>query len=270
MLVAQITDTHILAPGVLFKGMVDTAAALERAVSALNRLDPLPEIVVLTGDLAESGQPEEYAHLRSLLAPLRMPVFTIPGNHDAREPMRIAFAGDGYLPRQGFLNYVVDDYPLRIIGLDTLIPGEGGGELCSDRLRWLEDMLARAPDRPSLIIMHHPPFVTGIARMDQAGLSGIAPFAAVVQRYSQIERILCGHLHRAIESRFAGTVAGTAPSTAHQVALDLRPKARLSFTLEPPGYQLHFWREGVGLVTHTANFGEWAGPYPYSQRATTD
>src|SRR5262245_54595008 len=132
MLVAQITDTHITPPGTLFMGIVDTAAALARAVAALNRLDPLPDLLVLTGDLAESGKPEEYAHLRSLLPPLRMPVFAIPGNHDAREPMRAAFAGDGYLPRQGFLNYVIDDYPLRIIGLDTLVPGEGGGDLCPD------------------------------------------------------------------------------------------------------------------------------------------
>jgi 3',5'-cyclic AMP phosphodiesterase CpdA len=270
MLVAQITDTHILAPGVLFKGIVDTASALERAVSALNRLDPLPEVIVLTGDLVESGHAEEYDHLRTLLAPLRMPVFAIPGNHDAREPMSAAFAGDGYLPRQGFLNYVIEGYPLRIIALDTLIPGDGGGEMCADRLRWLDGVLAQEPDRPSLIMMHHPPFVTGIARMDQAGLSGTAAFAEIIRRHPRIERILCGHLHRAIESRFAGTVAGTAPSTAHQVALDLRPEARLNFTLEPPGYQLHYWLEGVGLATHTANFGDWPGPYAYSQKAATE
>jgi Icc protein len=270
MLIAQITDTHILAPGELFMGTVDTAAAFERTVSTLNRLDPLPDVVVLTGDLVESGRPEEYAHLRSLLTPLRIPVFAIPGNHDAREPMRAALVGDGYLPREGFLNYVIDDYPLRIIAVDTLIPGEGGGALCSDRLRWIDDTLAQAPDRPSLVMMHHPPFLTGIARMDRAGLDGIPGFGEIVRRHPQIERILCGHLHRAIESRFAGTIAGTAPSTAHQVALDLRPEARLSFTLEPPGYQLHYWREGVGLVTHTANIGDWPGPYLYSQKPRTD
>ena len=104
MLIAQITDTHITKPGKLLMGLVDTASALERAVSSLNRLDPSPDATVLTGDLVESGEPEEYDHLRVLLAPLRMPVFAIPGNHDAREPMRQAFIGDGYLPAQGFLN----------------------------------------------------------------------------------------------------------------------------------------------------------------------
>jgi 3',5'-cyclic-AMP phosphodiesterase len=251
-------------------GIVDTAAALERAVSALNKLNPLPDATLLTGDLVESGGQEEYAHLRSLLAPLCMPVFAIPGNHDEREAMRDVLLSDGYLPRQGFLNYVVEDYPLRFVALDTLVPGEGGGTLCPERLRWIADVLSGAPDRPTLVLMHHPPFVTGIQRMDRAGLSGTGAFAEIIRNHPQVERIVCGHLHRAIESRFAGTIAGTAPSTAHQIALDLRPEARLSFILEPPGYQLHLWREGMGLVTHTATIGEWSGPHPYFRSVITD
>ena len=269
MLIAQITDTHITSPGTLLLGIVDTASALERAVAALNRLNPSPDAVVLTGDLVETGATEEYAHLRALLAPLRMPLFAIPGNHDAREPMRQAFIGDGYLPRQEFLNYVIDEYSLRIVALDTLVPGEGGGALCSERLRWVDRILSGAPERPTLMLMHHPPFLTGIRRMDQARLSGSAAFAEVIRGYPQVERILCGHLHRPIESRFAGTIAGTAPSTAHQIVLDLRPEARLSFAFEPPGYQLHYWREGIGLVTHTAAIGDWPGPYFYSKKPAT-
>ena len=270
MLIAHITDTHITSPGTLLMGIVDTASALERAVAALNRLDPLPDAIVLTGDLVESGAPEEYAHLRGLLAPLRMPIFAIPGNHDAREPMREAFGGDGYLPRQGFLHYAIEDYPLRIIALDTLVPGKGGGALCSERLQWLDRILSGTQDWPTLVLMHHPTFPTGVRRMDQSGLADSASFAEVIRHHRQIERILCGHLHRPIESRFAGTVAGTAPSTAHQIVLDLRPEARLSFALEPPGYQLHYWREGIGLVTHTAAIGDWPGPYFYSKKPATD
>lgn len=269
MLIAHITDPHITAPAALLMGIVDTASALERAVAALNRLDPAPDLAVLTGDLVESGAPEEYAHLRSLLAPLRMPVLAIPGNHDGRDAMREAFGADGYLPRQGFLNYAIDDYPVRILGLDTVVPGEGGGMLCWDRLRWVRDTLSAARDRPTLVLMHHPPFATGIRRMDQAGLSGSAGFAEIIRDHPQVERILCGHLHRPIETRFAGTVAGTAPSTAHQIVLDLRPEARLAFAFEPPGYQLHHWQEGVGLVTHTVAIGDWPGPYFYSRKPTT-
>ena len=112
-------------------------------------------------------------------------------------------------------------------------------------------------------MMHHPPFVTGIERMDRDGLQNTEALGAVVVRYPQIERILCGHLHRAIDCRFAGTVAGTAPSTAAQLRLDLTAGAPLRFMHEPPGYQLHVWREDSGLVTHTAVFGEWSAPYPF-------
>src|SRR5262249_41050443 len=153
MLIAHITDTHITAPGTLLLGIVDTASALGRAVAALNRLDPPPDVAVLTGDLVESGAPEEYVHLRALLAPLRMPIFALPGNHDARDPMREAFLGDGYLPRQGFLNYAIEDYPLRIIALDTLVPGEGRGILCSDRLCWVDRILSVKRERPTLLMM---------------------------------------------------------------------------------------------------------------------
>jgi 3',5'-cyclic-AMP phosphodiesterase len=257
---AQISDPHIVAPGTLLYGRVDTAGFLTRAVSELSRLDPLPDIVVITGDLVDKGTPAEYDHLRRLLAPLTMAVFVIPGNHDSREALRAAFGGDGYLPRDGFLQYLVEDWPLRLIALDTLVPGEGGGELCADRLLWLDRTLSAAPDRPTLVMMHHPPFATGIARMDRAGLRDSDAFAAVIARHSQVERILCGHLHRAIDRRFAGTIAGTAPSTAHQMHLDLRAGAPLRFMFEPPGYQLHLWRDG-SLVSHTAVFGDWPGPH---------
>ena len=156
MLVAHITDTHITTPGNLFYGVVDTAVCLTRAVAALNCLDPLPDLTVITGDLVDGGTPDEYAHLRSLLRPLRMPVFVIPGNHDAREPMRQAFVSDGYLPRQDFLNYVIEDHALRIVALDTLVPGKVGGALCEKRLHWFDSTLAAAPDKPTLVLMHQP------------------------------------------------------------------------------------------------------------------
>jgi 3',5'-cyclic-AMP phosphodiesterase len=273
MILAQITDTHIVAPGVLFRCPVrgtaldaertwrelDTAQYLARAVAALNALVPRPDVVVVTGDLVDHGEPAEYEHLRRLLAPLQMPVFVIPGNHDAREPLREAFRDGGYLPAEGYLQYSIEDYPLRLVALDTLIPGRHDGELCAERLGWLDAALAAQPARPTAILMHHPPFATGITYMDNFGLGNAAGLAEVVGRHSQIERILCGHLHRAIDRRFAGTVAGTAPSTAHQIRLNLVPAARISFVFEPPGYQLHLWQAETGLVTHTAVFNDWSG-----------
>src|SRR5690242_8860458 len=98
-------------PGALAYGAVDTAACLERAVAALNALSPAPDLAIATGDLVDHGEAEEYAHLRALLAPLRMPVFVIPGNHDSRDGLRAAFGADGYLPRDGFLQFAIEDWP---------------------------------------------------------------------------------------------------------------------------------------------------------------
>ncbi len=276
MIIAHISDTHIVAPGTLFRGPVqgaasgpervagefDTAQYLGRAVAAFNALAPRPDIAVVTGDLVEHGEPAEYEHLRSLLAPLQMPVLLIPGNHDGREALRMAFRGDGYFPNEGYLQYAIDDYPLRIVALDTVIPGQHRGMLCAERLAWLDRTLAARRDRPTVVLMHHPPFPTAITFMDKYGLENAAGLADVLARHPQVERVLCGHLHRAIDRRFAGTVAGTAPSTAHQIRLNLVPDAPLRFVAEPPGYQLHVWHEESGLVTHTAVFGDWTGPSP--------
>ena len=188
-----------------------------------------------------------------------MPVFVILGNHDARASLRAAFRADGYLSADGHLHYAVEDYPLRLVALDTLVDGKHGGSLGPDQLAWLDATLAAQPERPTIIMMHHPPFATGITFMDNYSLDDAAAFAEVVRRHPQIERILCGHLHRAIDRRFAGTVAGSAPSTAHQIRINLVPGARISFNFEPPGYQLHIWQDG-SLVTHTALFGEWLEP----------
>jgi 3',5'-cyclic AMP phosphodiesterase CpdA len=263
MLIAQITDTHIKARGKLAYQRVDTAAMLRRCVAELERLDPQPDLIVLTGDLVDLGRTEEYAYLRNLLAPLRPPLLVIPGNHDERAAMRAAFSGDGYLPADGFLHYAIDDrFPLRIVGLDTLVPQEGRGELCTERLAWLEDTLARQPDRPTLLLMHHPPFLTGIGHMDEIGLAGRAAFAEIVARHAQIEAILCGHLHRNIQTAVGGRRVLTCPSPAHQVALDLQPDAPSCFRMEPPGYMLHRWHDG-SLVSHCAVIGDYDGPYPF-------
>jgi Icc protein len=256
MLIAQITDTHIKPEGVLAYRRVDTAGFLARAVDHLLHLDPRPDVILATGDLVDGGTAEEYQRLRWLLAPLPMPVYLIPGNHDDREAMRREFADHTYMPRDGFIQYVVDDGPVRLIALDTLLPGSGGGIVDSERVSWLDARLGEARSKPTLIFMHHPPFKTGIAYMDSIGLQGADALAEVVRRHAQVERVVCGHLHRSIQSRWAGTVASTAPSTAHQVALDVREDADLGFTLEPPGYALQLWRPDVGLVSHVATVGD--------------
>jgi hypothetical protein len=167
------------------------------------------------------------------------------------------------LPRDGgFLQYTVEDWPVRLVALDTLIPGASGGRLCAERLAWLDTRLAEAPDRPTVVLMHHPPFVTGMRKMDEMGLDGIDALAAVIRRHPQVERLVCGHLHRSIVRRFAGTVACTSPATAHQLALDLGEAPRLATVMEPPACLLHLWLDGAaGLVSHVSVIGDRYPPF---------
>src|SRR5687767_453735 len=262
MLIAQISDMHLSTPENRNEGFYSTAEHLARAVAHLNALEPRPDVVLATGDLVDRGETAEYERLSEHLAPLRMPVYLVPGNHDDRVALPRVFDRHRYLPRDGgFIQYTVEDWPVRLVALDTLIPGESGGRLCEERLAWLDARLAEAPARPTLVFMHHPPFVTGMRKMDEMGLDGTEGLAAVIRRHSQVERIVCGHLHRSIVRRFAGTVACTGPATAHQLALELGPVPRLATVMEPPACLLHFWMEGDGLVSHQSVIGDRHVPF---------
>jgi 3',5'-cyclic AMP phosphodiesterase CpdA len=264
MLIAQISDTHIKPEGRLAYQRVDTALFLARCVEHVHALTPPPDVVLITGDLVDAGLEEEYLHLRRLLAPLPMPVYVIPGNHDARAPLHRVFGPDGYFPDDGeSLQYVIEAHPVRLIGLDTLVPGQGGGRLGPERLAWLDARLSAARERPTLVFMHHPPFKTGIEGMDRQWLEDGEALGEVIRRHPQVEGVTCGHVHRPIHVRWCGTVVTTAPSSAHQVHLDLRQPGVFGWTMEPPACLLHLWRPDVGLVTHTSSIGAFAGPYPF-------
>jgi 3',5'-cyclic AMP phosphodiesterase CpdA len=253
VVIAQITDPHVGAVGGRMDRLYRTASHLRRAVRHLNALKPAPDAVLATGDLVEHGGVAEYRRLRAILAPLRAPVYLIPGNHDDRDTLRRVFDDHRYLPRTGFIQYTVEDAAVRLVALDTLVPGESGGRLCRDRLAWLDARLADAPRRPTLLFMHHPPFVSGMPVMDGMGLDGADGLADIVRRHPQVERIACGHLHRTITRRFAGTVAITSPATAHQLALDLVPDQRLAVVMDPPACMLHVWLgDAEGLVSHVS------------------
>ena len=265
MLICQISDTHIKANRRLVYERVDTAGALERCVAEIQRLKQRPDVLLFTGDIGDYGTAGEYALVRELLAPLAMPVYLIPGNHDSREQMRASFPDHAYMAQSpNFIQYAVEEYPVRILALDTAIPKKSAGELCEERLDWLDEKLRQAPDRPTLVMMHHAPFATGLSYMDGIGLiSGTERLGSIIERNPQVERIVCGHLHRTIVRRFHGTVASTCTSPAHQSDLDLEPGATPMFRMEPPGFQLHFWTEQMGLVTHTVTIGDFDGPHPY-------
>lgn len=252
MIIAQISDFHVDVCVQTPAGKIDTRERLHQAVAYLKTLRPAPNVVLATGDLVNDGTPEQYAIVAQALAALPMPCYVIPGNHDDRENLRRAFPDKPYLADTvEFVHYVVDDYPLRLIALDTLVPGRDEGELCQRRLEWLQARLAEAPQRPTLIFMHHPPFSTALPVFDGMGLRGATPMAEVVRRYPQIEGIVCGHIHRSVHTRWSGAVACTAPSISFQYPMDIAGSDAIKPLDESPGGRLYLWRPDKGLVAHT-------------------
>ena len=251
MIIAQITDMHVVEEGVLCGGSIPTNDMLRSAVYRINNLDPPVDLVLATGDLVEHGKREaEYHVLKSILCELSAPVFVIPGNHDQRDMIRKVFPENDHYPRgNGPLNYVIDTPLLSLIGLDTSVPGSPEGKMDYQGLAWLKAALTSRLNRPTLIFMHHPPFRTGIWWMDAVGLFGGKNMAERVSQFDNIKRIICGHIHRSISANWAGTTVSVAPSTAHQLVLDLSDNHFLEMSYEPPGFDLHVW-DGETIISH--------------------
>ena len=266
MLIAQITDLHVRPEGTLAYGRVDTNAMLRACVQSLLALPRRPDVVIASGDLTDCGLDEEMSILETILSDLPMPVYLVPGNHDRRETLRAIAARHTYLGACGdFLHYTVDDFPVKLIAVDSVVPGATHGELCESRLAWLEARLEERREAPVIVFMHHPPFPVGVGWLDAQNCLNGARMAEIVQRYPNVERVLAGHHHRSVQVRWAGTIGSIAPSPAHQILLDLsEAEARgAGFVMEPPAYHLHLWRAGTGVITHQVAIGTFEGPHPF-------
>lgn len=254
MIIAQLSDPHIT------DGQDEPSIKFGRAIAHLMQLPARPDVVIITGDCVENGRLSEYEQFKALIRPLPMPVYVIPGNHDDRTNFLTVFGTQGVHVLGGFVQYTVEDWPVRLIALDTHIPGQGAGLLCEQRQAWLTERLQEQPAQPTIIFMHHPPFMIGNTGFDRIGLRGTDGLASIVANHSQVERILAGHVHAAMLRRFAGTVAMTCPSTMYQLVSDFNEPIRLRVHKQPSSCLLHVWKATTGLLTHTSLIGEYGEP----------
>ncbi len=264
MLIAHISDFHIAAPGEKAYGVVPTAENLARCVDHINQVQPAVDLVLVTGDITANALPEEALRSAKLLAHLKMPFYIVPGNHDESEQLWSVFAEKGCPAiKPDFVNYAVDDYPIRFIALDSTVAGEPGGEICADQAVWLDEQLAAAEGKPVIIFMHHPPIKCGVLETDEDGFVGADLLGEVVEKYNNIERILCGHIHLNTHVRWCGTVVSIAPSMGLQLLLDLTMKLPSSFIKDAPAYLLHYWSPEQQLISHAVSLHETQGPYQF-------
>lgn len=253
MLIAQITDIHLgFDRG---NSRERNQGRLEETLRTLCAMRPLPDLLLMTGDLVEHGDDDEaYARLRKSTADLPFPVYPLLGNHDGREAFFRAFPDAPNVG--GFLQYSIEEGALRILALDTLEEGLHGGSFCEIRAAWLSHRLAEQPGRPTVIAIHHPPIETGLSWMSEnPDAPWVKRLEGALAGAGNVVTMVAGHLHRPLVTRFGGTVLAVCPATAPQVALDLgeidpdMPDDRPMVVAGPPAFALHLWT-GHGLVTH--------------------
>lgn len=249
MLIVQISDCHVTEPPVLAYGRVDTVRALRQAVAAIGALPRQPDLILVSGDLAQSGREAEYDIARDELALLGSPIVPVMGNHDDREALTDAFdLKRRFKVQPGFVQYVVPNPNLRVIVLDSVTPGSAEPSFCVARFAWLADRLAE-DDRPTLLAIHHPPFPAGVAWMEPRDRAWASSLEKLVASQPAVAGLVCGHVHRGASTVWAGAPARSAPSIAHQVFFDLAT-ARRRFSFEAPAFLVHQWVDDR-LVTYT-------------------
>lgn len=252
MLLAQVTDIHL---GFDPDNPTEfNRKRLDQALKVLCEMTPQPDVLLATGDLVDRGDQDSYMRLEDAFSNLPFPVHMCLGNHDLRGPFQKQFPD---VPTaDGFVQYEIDDGPLRLLFLDTLEEGRHGGAFCDIRAQWLTERLAEKQDKPTLLILHHPPVESGIAWMNTDPREPwVSVLADTIAGHDQIKGMITGHLHRNISTSFEGTSLSICASTAPQVAFDLEPidpenpDGRNMIVADPPAIALHWWN-GKQLVSH--------------------
>ena len=253
MLIAQITDLHLgFDPG---NPDEYNRRRLDRTLATLAAMAPRPDLVLATGDIADNGDDAiSYRRFREAISGLPFAVWPAMGNHDSREAYLAEFPETP--SADGFIQYAIEDFPVRILVLDTLEIGRHGGGFCEVRAAWLGARLAEAPTRPTMIVLHHPPIATGLSWMtENPEAEWVLRLRAIIEAQDNIVAMVAGHLHRPIVTRWAGTALAVCPSTAPLVALDMEwmdpeaPDERAMIVADQPYFALHYWN-GRELITH--------------------
>ena len=235
----QITDPHLRTDD------PSRLACLRAAVDRMLALGVLPTAVLVTGDIADQGDPAEYADAVTELDRVAAPLVVIPGNKDDRAALRAAFQLPGEPTDR--VQSVATIGGLRIIACDTQIPGEVPGDLDVD---WLTDQLAADRVTPTVVAMHHPPYRIGVAALDAVGLPAEQRGAldALLDDAPNVLRVVAGHVHRASFGVIGGVPASTSSSVSFQLALNLAT-GEMGVSDDPPAFAIHVLVDG-DLVTH--------------------
>jgi 3',5'-cyclic AMP phosphodiesterase CpdA len=247
MIIAQISDTHLT---------LDTPDADQRmrdlafTIADINALDPAPDVIVHTGDIVHNGRPEEYARAAGMLAKARAPVHVLVGNRDDRTSLRSTFSAGGYLARgSSFIDYAIDDYPVRLIAVDTFSSGSNRGDFCPERARRLIDLIDAETSKPIAVFTHHPPFevLVGPDRLHFETTDALSRLRRALQHSGRVVAVFSGHVHRAAD----GHIGRIPASVVQCIATTLRKGEYSPVMKKRPVYHIHRFEPVFGFISET-------------------
>lgn len=255
MIIAQISDTHIA---------LDTPDAdrrisdFERTVADINALDPAPDLIVHTGDIVHNGRPDEYAKAAAILAHACPPVYVLAGNKDNRTNLRAAFAARGYLdPDSDFIDYAIEDYPVRLIAVDTLNTHSNKGDFCAVRAERLIKMIDADSRKPIAVFAHHPPFdvPVGPDPINFGTAAMLERLRQAVQHSGRVVAVVSGHVHRGT----AGCVGNIQATVMPSIATTLRKGEYPADVKTRPVYHIHRFDPAWGFAVESRIVGiDWS------------
>ncbi len=236
--VVQITDIHLFAKTDQQLLGLPTRESFQVVLQQVSQLDPKPDLLLLTGDLSQDGRPESYQMLHDLLAPLGIPTYWLPGNHDCVPAMEQVLQGGVMAPQKSF-----QVAGWHFLLLNSQVPGRVHGELAPETLAWLDQELRAVGDTPALVSFHHPPFVVGSTWLDGSSLQNPKALFAVLDRYPQVKLVLFGHIHQEYSQRRRGVQYLGTPSTCIQ----FEPGSTdFALDTQQPGFRLlHLYPNGT-------------------------
>ena len=218
--ILHMSDTHFVADGPLY-GSVESERNLRQLFDELEASGGRPEAIVITGDLADKGDPVAYERLKAIIEPaaarLGAEVVWVMGNHDDRGAFREGLLGQLHLgdeQKAAPIDRVHDINGLRIIALDSTVPGHHHGEISSDQLDWLAEELASPAPHGTVLAMHHPPVPSVLDLAVLVELRDQSELAVVLQG-SDVRSIIAGHLHYSSTATFAGIPVSVASATCY-------------------------------------------------------
>lgn len=238
ILIAQITDTHIVAKDKHWMGLSqsNTAKRLQAVVEHINCLAIRPDVVIYTGDISDKGDIDSYLHAKELLDKLDVKYYLTCGNHDNFSNLKKVFAQHDYFLTDKFSHYVIEDLPIRIIVLDSQVIGEDYGTLCSARIEWLKQVLLSSR-KHTLIFIHHFPIKVKDEVFNEINLLNNYELESILSEHDNILGIFCGHSHYGAASIYGGRICFISPSTAPIHIIKNNKCAGL--TVSSPSYSLH-------------------------------